>query len=218
MKIIFWLLAMINLGLIAYFNMDLILPNAPQNKALEIHPEKIKLLTQDEINALPRKKVEQTASTPAPICYEWGMFADNMLENAQKSLAPLSLNAQVKEQNSNQPKRFWVYKPPLKSLAEAQQKAAEIKAKGVDDLFVVQEAQWKNAISFGIFEDEQLATNLLKELQAKGIKNVQKTVRTQGKAHASLLLSNLTETHIAEIKKFKPDFPEAELKQVSCAP
>lgn len=218
MKIIFWLLAAINLGLLTYFNIDLILASTPQDHSVEIHPEKIKLLTEDEINALPKKKVEPTVANVSapPVCYEWGMFADNTLENAQKSLTQLSLNAQVKTQNSDQPKRFWIYKPPLKSLAEAQQKAADIKEKGIHDLFVVQETKWKNAISFGIFEDEKLATNLLKELQAKGIKNVQKAVRTQGKTHASLLLNNLSEEKVAEIKKLKPDYPEAELKVTSC--
>jgi hypothetical protein len=80
----------------------------------------------------------------------------------------------------------------------------------------VQEEKWKNAISFGIFEDEQLAEKLVQELRAKGIKNVEKILRTNGKGHHSLLLGSLNENEIAELKKLKPDFPAAELKEVSC--
>jgi len=57
---------------------------------------------------------------------------------------------------------------------------------------------------------------LQKELQAKGVKNVEKALRTQGKSYSSLLLKNLTENEIAEIKKLKPNYPAAELKEVSC--
>ena len=221
MRHLFWLLVIVNLGLFAYFNLGYILPGKPQIKALEIDPEKIQLLSQQEIAALPKKIVETPVSQPVPVvksCYEWGIFSDTNLTNAQAAAVRLSLQTIVKEENSTQAKRFWVYRPPLKSSAEAQLKASELKAMGVEDLFVVQEAKFKNAISFGIFEDEQLAIKLLDELKAKGVKNVTKSLRNQGKSHSSLLLSNIEDKDIAELKKLKPDFPEADLKEVSCNP
>ena len=223
MRHFFWLLVLINIGLLAYFNLDYIMPGKPQIKLMEINPEKIHVLSQSEIDALPKKQVSlplintpMLQTEPAVACFEWGIFSDNNLSIAQKALAKLNLQATLKEQNSIQPKRFWVYRPPLKNSADALKKAAEFKALGVDDLFVVQEEKWKNAISFGIFEDEQLATKLLQELQAKGVKNVAKISRNQGKSHYSLLLSNLTEENSAELKKLKPSFPAADLKQTDC--
>lgn len=223
MRHFFWLLALINIGLLAYFNLDYILPNKPQFKLAEIDPDKIQVLSQKAIDALPKKETAPPPTlTPTPppeqtsACFEWGIFSDNNLANAQKALARMALQATIKEQSSAQPNRFWVYRPPLKTAAEAQKKAAELKALGVKDLFVVQEEKWKNAISFGIFEDEQLAMKLLQELQAKGVKNVEKISRNQGEAHYSLLLSNLTEENTAELRKLKPNFPAADLKQTSC--
>lgn len=219
MKRFFWLLVLINLGLLAYFNMGYILPGNPEIKLTEINPDKIKLLSQAEIDSLP-KKAESSApvvvTQPVAMCFEWGIFSDASLATAQKTLAKMAIQATTKEENSNQPKRYWVYKPPVKTTAEAQKKAAEFKELGVEDLFVVQEEKWKNAISFGIFEDEQLAEKLVQELRAKGIKNVEKILRTNGKGHHSLLLGSLNENEIAELKKLKPDFPAAELKEVSC--
>ena len=221
MKRFFWLLILINLGLLTYFNIGYILPGKPEIKLTEINPDKIKLLSQSEIDALP-KKAEPSPPPPAvetqplAMCFEWGIFSDASLAKAQKTLAKMAIQASAKEENSNQPKRYWVYKPPLKTTAEAQKRAAEFKELGVEDLFVVQEEKWKNAISFGIFEDEQLAEKLVQELRSKGIKNVEKILRTNGKGHHSLSLSNLAENEIAELKKLKPDFPAAELKEVSC--
>jgi len=221
MKRFFWLSVLINLALLAYFNLGYLLPGKPEIQLAELSPEKIKVLSQDELSALPKREasapvIDTPAPAPATTCFEWGVFSDSSIANAQKALDKLSLQATTKEQSSEQPKRFWVYKAPAKSLAEAQKRAAEYKALGIEDLFVVQEEKWKNAISFGIFEDEKLATKLQHELQAKGVKNVEKTLRNQGKSHYSLMLGNLTENDSAEIKKLKPNFPAAELKEVSC--
>ena len=144
------------------------------------------------------------------------MFSGSSIANAQSAAARLSLQATVKEQPSPLGKRFWIYRPPLKSAQEALVRAAELKALGVDDLFVVQEPKWKNAISFGIFEDEQLAIKLLNELKAKGVKDAMKTLRNMGKNHSSLVFKQLSDTDVAEVEKLKPEFPDAELKEVSC--
>jgi hypothetical protein len=239
MKKLVWLLVLINVGLLAYFNKDVILPNAPKAASLAIHPEKISILTQQQIDALPKKgsastvasitpptvDTSSTANTapvtePAPIkttCYEWGVFSAASLTGAQTAVSNLSIQTTVKEQSSLEAKRFWVYKPPLKSVEAAQAKALELKALGIQELYIVQDAKWKNAISFGVFEDEQLATNLLNELKAKGVKEVVKALRNQGKGHASLQFNKLTDTEVIELKKLKPEFPEADLKEVACS-
>ncbi len=218
MKQLFWLLALINIGLVAYFNLAHTLPSKPHAQSTEIAPEKIQVLSQKQIEALPKKSVVPPPQTPTAIaaCFEWGIFSNANIANAQNVVARLALQATVKEQTSQQSKRFWVYRPPLKSAQKAQLRAAELKALGIEDLFVVQEKEWENAISFGIFEDEQLASKLLSELKAKGIKDAVKTLRNQGKGYATLQLNNLAEHDVAELKKFKSDFPEADLKEVSC--
>jgi len=244
MKKLVWLLVLINVGLLAYFNKELILPSAPKAALLAIHPEKISILTQKQIDALPKKDAAVTTANstttapptadatttanatpaptpePAPIkttCYEWGVFSAASLTNAQTAVSNLSIQTIVKEQSSLEAKRFWVYKQPLKSVEAAQAKALELKALGIQDLYIVQDARWKNAISFGVFEDEQLATNLLNELRAKGVKDVVKALRNQGKGHASLQFNKLTDTEVIELKKLKPEFPEADLKEVACS-
>lgn len=223
MKRFFWFLIILNLGLLAYFNIGYIMPGKPEIKLAEIDPDKIKVLSQSEIDTLPKKQTGlPLISSPTlepetnTACFEWGTFSDNSLANAQKVLTRMNLPTTAKQQEAEGPKRYWVYRPPLKTAADAQKKATELKALGVADLFVVQEEKWKNAISFGIFEDEQLATKLMQELQAKGVKNVEKILRSNGKGNHSLSLGSLNESQIAELKKLQPSFPAAELKQVSC--
>jgi len=220
-KFLVWVLVIINLGLLAYFNQARFLPSAPQFKAAEIHPEKIVILSQMQVDALPKKSL----SLPPPLilepavttCFEWGIFTGESLNRAQTAIAKLALQPEIKEETSQEAKRFWVYRLPLKTAEEAQLKTIELKALGVEDLFVVQDPKWKNAISFGVFADEQLATKLLNELKAKGVKNVVKSLRNQGKNHASFQFNALTDAQVLELKKLKPNFPEASLSQVSCS-
>jgi len=236
MKKLVGLLVVINIGLLVYFNSDRILPGSPAIKRLEINPEKISVLSQQQIDALPKKSsslpnakpavavtamttttVPATAAvTAATSCYEWGIFSAPNVAGAQTAVSKLSLQATVNERTIQDAKRFWVYRPPFKTAQEAQVKAAELKALGVQDMFVVQEPKWRNAISFGVFEDEQLATKLMNELKAKGVRDLVKALRNQGKGHFSLLFKNLAEPQVTALKQLKPAFPEAELKEISC--
>jgi hypothetical protein len=233
MRLFVWLLVLLNVGLLAYFNLDLILPK-PAVVDRAIQAEKLKVLTEKELDALPKKEtitaeasknpdmqvvVAQTSNQAQISCYKWGNFTKTNLPAAQVVLVRLGLQSDVNQELS-QPaqadKRFWVYYPPLKSAALAQQKAEEIKALGMTDLYIVQDSQWRNAISFGLFQDEQLATNLLAELQAKGVKGATKALHNPGKSLSSLLIKAVNADAATELQKVKPEFLGTELAPVSC--
>jgi hypothetical protein len=216
MKRMMWLLVLLNLGLLAYFNLALILPSPPRVNLPEIKPEKIHLASTQEIAALP-KPAEKLAQIPvATVCYQWGVFSGERVSVAVTTAQQLGLSSTLKEQISMQARRFWVYRPPLISAEEAQAKAAEFKALGVENLLVVQEPPWKNAISFGVFADEYRAIKLFNDLKAKGVNNVQKSLRNQGGSYSSLQFTQLTADNVAALLQLKPNFPEASLEPAAC--
>ena len=234
MKLFVWLLVLLNLGLLAYFNIDLIAPK-PASTNHSIQPEKLKLLDEKALAQMQKKQaqpaidpaapmaqvsVQTTAQTTAPAptsCYKWGNFTKTNLPSAQVVLVRLGLQSVINQEAvAQEDKRFWIYYPPLKSAALAQQKAVEIKARGISELFIVQDSQWRNAISFGLFQDEQLATNLLTELQAKGVKGVTKALHNPGKSLTSLLIKAVTVDAAAELQKVKPEFVGTELLSAAC--
>ena len=239
MKLLVCLLVLLNVGLLAYFNLDLIAPK-PAAVDHSIQPEKLKVLSEKELAAMPKKNAHpavnatgsivnaaaqvsvqtaEQATTQAPSsCYKWGNFTKTNLPSAQVVLVRLGLKSVVNQEAvAQQDKRFWVYYPPLKSAALAQQKAAEIKALGINELFIVQDSQWRNAISFGLFQDEQLATNLLNELQAKGVKGVTKALHNPGKSLTSLLIKAVSADAVVELQKIKPEFVGTELVSAACS-
>lgn len=223
MKLLAWLLVLLNVGLLVYFNLDVIAPK-PALADRSINPDKLKILSQAELEAIP-KKAAPVALEATPVstlegatsCYKWGNFTQSNLPAAQVVLVRLGLESLVnQEQGAKEDRRFWVYYPPLKSAELAQEKANEIQAMGVDELFIVQDSQWRNAISFGLFQEEQLASSLLKELQQKGVKGATKALRTPGKSLSSLLIKSVTPATALELQKIRPEFVGTELAPAAC--
>ena len=223
MKLLVWLLVFLNIGLLVYFNLDLIAPK-PAMADRSIQPEKLKILSAAELTAMPQKAAPSAIeATPVAVvdaatsCYKWGNFTKTNLPAAQVVLVRLGLQSTVKqEQVSAEDRRFWVYYPSLKSAQLAQQKADEIKALGVSELFIVQDSQWRNAISFGLFQDEQFATALLNDLLEKGVKGATKALRSPGKSLNSLLIKAVNADAAIELQKIKPEFVGSELVPAAC--
>ena len=224
MRIAVWLLVLVNLGLYAYFNSADLFGMNTVVKSEQISPEKIILLRDADIEKMPKKTADTstalvTAATVADAkmsCFEWGSFSKASILNAQKALTTLSVTSKVKLQNSQEALRYWVYIPRLRSHAAAEAKVAELSALGVTDVFIVQEAKWKDAISLGVFSDEKLATQHLEDLKKKGLTNVAKRLRDEEQGHASLVTSAISATVVEQINALKPDFLGSELKKVEC--
>jgi len=222
MRLLVWLLLLLNVLLLGYFKLSAPNEGGVQPGHEPLQAEKIKLLTAQEVEALPKKSAqakEVQAIAPTPVeynCYEWGSFSTANLPKARSVLTKFSLNATTEKQSPQEATRYWVYIPRQKSLQEAEARVGELHGLGVDESFVVMEPQWRYAISLGVFKDEQSATKLLDELKTKGVDSAAKGLRNQEKGRASLLISSMSSDTAAEIDKLKPEFPGSELKQVAC--
>jgi hypothetical protein len=87
MRVLFWLLLLLNLGALVYFNMDYLSPSSTAKVKADIAPEKMKLLTDDEVKQMPQRSSSGsgqtfTSANNAPAaCYEWGSFAEGELND-----------------------------------------------------------------------------------------------------------------------------------------
>jgi hypothetical protein len=215
MRLWVWFLVLLNVALLVYFNMDAFVPKVEMVRQ-EVNTEKLKLLKDTDFQSLEKK--ELVANKPVESCYKWGKFTPSNLAMAQSIIENFGLEAEIiQEPSAQQDSRFWVYYPPLATAALAQIKADEIKKLGVDELYIVQDSTWRHAISFGIFSDEALATNLLRELKAKGVRNVVKSLRSNGRATSSLFVKSVTSEAAVELYKIRPEFVGTEVIPVPCS-
>lgn len=214
MRTFILLLVLVNVALLAYFNMGKVIPEK-KVAYKELNPEKLKLLMDDDFGGLEKKKF---VTKQLKNCYKWGNFTAANLGAAQEVMGRLGLDATlVQESGSKQERRFWVYYPPLATPEKAQAKADEIKRLGVDELYIVQNAKWRNAISFGLFSEEPLATKLLKKLRLKGVRHAVKSTRNQGgDGMSSLLAKGVSAEAAVELYKIRPEFVGSEVTSVAC--
>lgn len=213
MRLLLWILVLLNVGLLVYFNMDTLVPKVEVSRQ-EVNPEKLKLLMDEDFANLAKKEY---VAPVAKSCYKWGKFTSSNLSAAQNVIESLGLEAELVEETTvKQDRRYWVYYPPLATPELAQRKADEIKRLGVDELYIVQDSKWRNAISFGLFSEQPLARALFKELKSKGVRNAVISVRNQGRATSSLIAKNVTSEIAVELYKVRPEFVGTEVRPIPC--
>jgi len=226
MKWVVWLLLLLNVVLLAYFRLGMQHHVEPVAGHEAINPDRIKIVTPEELAQLPKKEQppppESTpppapmAATPAAFCYEWGSFAAADATRARAALDKLGLKATAKQQTPQEAIRYWVYIPSRKSMEEAQAKVDEIKALGIEESYIVQDPKWRYAISLGVFKDAALATKFVDEMHNRGVKSAIKGQRNPEGGLTGFTIDSITPDQAEEIGKLKPDFPGSELKQVDC--
>ncbi|HWT71843.1 MAG TPA: SPOR domain-containing protein [Oxalicibacterium sp.] len=231
LKITFWLLFLINAGLLAFQQgyLDELFPSSrePTRMNQQLNASKLSLLASADAPAVNQKTsaapVAAAAATPAPAsaaaasvqadkptaaCTEVGAFDDAEAKRFETQLAPLALGDRLTRRAVQEASRYIVYMPPQGSKDAADKKAGELKRLGVNDFFVIQDnspLQW--GISLGVFKSEESARKQLAELNQKGVRSAR--VGTQGTGPSKLVfqLHGLDAAAQASLSKIKQAFP-----------
>jgi len=189
MRTAFLILLLANLGLFAWWRYGSP-PDAaadPAPLARQIEPEKLKIVAPKDLPPpAPPKPVAAVKPEPAPPpsasppvalkCMEWGSFTIADAPRAEKTLEPLALGARLAQRRTEETAGWWVFIPAQARTANARQaalkKAAELKALGVEDYFIVQEeGQHRWALSLGVFRTEEAARARLAVLRTQGVRS-----------------------------------------------
>ena len=187
MRVFFLLLLLANIAFFAwsrYFS-PIDASADPLPLARQIDPGKLKILAPAEAPptaAAPASKpaagapadAVPAAATASAGCLEWGSFTLADLPKAQKALEPLALGERLAERRTEELAGWWVYIAAQGNRPGALKKAAELKALGVDDYFVVtDEGPYRWAVSLGVFRNEEAAQARLAALREKGVRSAQ---------------------------------------------
>lgn len=147
----------------------------PNPLARQIEPEKLKVVPPGELRAPaapPAPKPASSAPQALTGCLEWGSFTLADYPRAEKALEPLQLGNRVAQRRTEEIAGWWVFLPPQGSRQGAIRKSAELKALGVEDYFiVVDESEWRWALSLGVYRTEEAAQARLAALRAQGVRS-----------------------------------------------
>jgi len=217
MKLAFLTLLLANLALYAWqhgvFGPVFERGREPQRIAYQIAPEKIRVLTPDQLAAL------RSASRPAAgnasakrACLEFGDFDDASLARAQARLAALALGERLRVRQVQGPGWFIVYLPPLPSRAEADRVAQELRARGIRDLAVMGETSAiRNAVALGSFRDQELAQRRAEELQQRGVSGVRVSERASTTEATRFEIRDVDAALAQQLAEIQKEFPLSQL-------
>jgi hypothetical protein len=109
---------------------------------------------------------------------------------------------------------FWVHIPPQKNRQAAEARVEELKAKGVQEFFIVQEEGPNHyAVSLGLYRSETTANDYLARLKKKGVTQAVITARG-GEAKRDLTLRGPADAVDGAIAKLSADL--GELRTANC--
>ena len=121
MKLLVVLLLLANLALFAWSQFDRMSESESNRLQRQLAPEKIRLLTPQQVTALGPAKAAQLQNT----CLEWGVFTEQEKGAVAAALEPLQLGRALSQKRVDSTSAYWVYVPPLPSKPAAEKRVVE---------------------------------------------------------------------------------------------
>lgn len=206
------LLLLANLTFFGYTRLDVTSDGEAARLDEQVQPEKIKLLTPQQVAALGPAKVAALSD----VCLEWGPLGEADRTRALADLEPLALGKLLSQRRIESSMAFWVYLPPAANRAEADRRAADLRARGVGDALVVDSGPQRNAVALGSFHAEDIAQARLADLVKLGVTNARLAPRQQVITQSVLVIRDPQAPVVAKLRDLVAAYPGTDAKVGSC--
>lgn len=212
MRTLVVLLLLANLALGGYIYLDGLGSGEGVRLAQQVQPDKISLLTPQQVAALGPAK----ASALADVCLEWGPLSEGERSRALKDLEPLELARLMSQKKVEVITNYWVFIPPAPNKATADRKLDELKGLNIRDVALVDIGPQRLAISLGAFRTEEGAQGRLAAVQALGVKTAKVGSRAQSLMQTLLVVRDPPAPAVARMKELQASFVESEIRIGTC--
>jgi hypothetical protein len=211
MRVIIILLLLANASLFVYTRLD-----TGGGEAIllqdQVQPDKIKLLTPQQVAALGPSKVAALAD----VCLEWGPFSDPDRARVLAELEPLQLGRLLSQKRVEFDGGYWVNMSPFATRAAAETRIAELRRQGVRELAVADAPRGQFAVSFGNFRTEPAAVAYTEELARQGVTLAKVERRTSPVTQTLLVVRDPQQSVVTRVRELSSQFPGTELKVAAC--
>lgn len=193
--------------------------------ALQISPDRIQIVRKGDG---PAAEAAQRAGPSLPTvlapkapaaCLEWSNIGGPDVAQAENALGELGIEPGRLERVVADADGYWVHMPPLAGKAEVDRKIGELKALGVHEFFVVQEAgAWRNAISLGIFRSDEAANVFLASLRQRGVRSAVVTKREKLLKQVIFYIRDPDQPLVARLAAIQRNYPGTSMRAAPCPP
>jgi len=211
MRIVLILLALANLALFALTRLDSVGGGEAHRLNEQVQPDKIKLLTPQEVAALGPAKTAALSD----VCVEWGPLAEAERLRAMGEIALLNLGTLVSTRKS-EGDGFAVTLPGFPTRVAAERRAGELKARGVAEVSIIDSGRGLFAVGAGTYRTEQAANGRADALAQQGFPGARVSARAGGLAQATIVVRDPPQTAVARMRELAPTFAGTELRVGTC--
>ena len=212
MRTLVFLLLLANITLFGYIKLDNVGAGEGVRLSQQVQPDKIKLLTSQQVAALGPAKIAALAD----VCAEWGPLSDSDRARALAAIEPLDLGKLMTQKKVEIIANYWLFLPPAANKPAADKQVEELKAQGIREASVVDSGPQRLAISLGAFRSEDAAQARLATLQSQGVKNAKVGQRVQAVPQTALVIRDPPAIAVVRLKELQGGFPGSEVKIGSC--
>jgi sporulation related protein len=217
MRIVVLLLIVANLVLFAYARLERAAQSEGARLAMQVEPERIRPLTAQEVAALAPAKA--AALPAAPLCAEWGPFAEADRVRAEADLQPVAPGKSVSSKPlAGDAATYWVNLGAMPTRAAAEARAAELRAQSVADLSVVEYPRGQFTVSLGVFRTQAAANARAETLAARGVLGTHVDPRASANAQSMIVVRDAHEPVVARLRELQAQYPGTEVRTAACAP
>ena len=164
----------------------------------------------------PSQAHNDTQTSAADVCVQWGPFSDADRTKAQADLDPLKLGHALSQRQVTVTDAWWVSVGPMATRAAADRRAAALHAQSIDDVSVVDAGDGQFAVSLGIFRTQDAATAWVQTLAARGVAGAHAAPNPRPITQTMLVVRNPSPGVSAKLQALQGRYTGSELRSGSC--
>lgn len=222
MKRITWILVLVNLAVAGFFMGQHYWPQTASEQIAPINVERLSLRSQSAVRETePPPQPARAPAAKAPLqaealCIEWRGLNRDEFARVREQLKAMTDERVMSFTEVPLNTRQWVIFPPLPSSLAAVAKLAELAAAGVKDAFVVKDGPWRNAISLGLYANEEAAGRRVKEVEAKGVLGTQVEALPRQGTDFYFVIKSEDPDALKSLSVIKQAYPNSQQSRVAC--
>jgi hypothetical protein len=213
MKWLTWVLLAANLAAAGVFIGSAYWSQSGSEQTAPINVDRLSLRSQP--GSVDREDTPAMAET-ADLCVEWRGLNQDEFPLAREQLKVMAGERVMSFTEVPVDTRHWVLFPPLPSPESAEAKLGELVAAGLQDAFVVKDGIWRNAISLGLYANDEAARRRVREVEDKGVLGTRVEVQPRQGTDFYFVIRSDDPDALKGLGEIRQAYPGSRQSRVAC--
>ncbi len=214
MKWMTWGLLAANLLVAGFFVGREYLPQTGSNETAPLNVDRLSLRSQ--AGSASNDEPPKAAVAPKAFCIEWRGLNQGEFTQVREQFKTLANERVMSFTEVPVNTRNWVIFPPLPSAESAAAKLSELMAVGIQDAFVVKDVPWRNAISLGLYANNESARRRVSEVEEKGVLGTRVEVQPKQGTDYYFMIRSEDSDALKSLGEIKKAYPNSRQSRVAC--